>query len=178
MRISLAIVDQVRPAVAAWLKEMTPTGLSVLRRASNLLARGAVANMPRQLRRRTGPRLPFERRAVRVRIERRVGGHPFASISWAFGIAAALELGATIPAVTLRPWRRTVLAWGGPPGGKQHTAFSRGHTRPAFTLRRRPMLEPAYQQNEAAVLAMFDEAYEKTFAAGSTATAIRERIGG
>lgn len=177
MRFALSIVDHVRPAVAAWLEAMTPTALSALRKGSNVIARASVANMPRQLRRRTGQRLPFERRAIRVRIERRVGGHPFAAISWAFGIAAALELGATIPPAPIRPWRRKVLAWGGPPGGP-HTAFARQVHRPAFTLRKRPMLEPAYQQNEAEVLALFDAEYQKVFAAGSTATAIRERIGG
>jgi hypothetical protein len=40
------------------------------------------------------------------------------------------------------------------------------------------MLEPAYREQEGAVLALFDAEYQKVFAAGSTATAIRERVGG
>jgi hypothetical protein len=177
MRISLAIVDQVRPAVAAWLQGMSPTAVAALRGATRLITHAAVRHAQAQLRRRTGKRAPLAVRSLGTQIQSRLGGHPFALIWWRRGILAAHEIGATVPPAALRPRNRKVLAWGGPPGGP-HTHFSRGHRRGGFTLRKRPMLEPAYREQEAAVLALFDAEYQKVFAAGSTATAIRERVGG
>lgn len=176
MRFSLALTDHLRPAVAEWLTAMTPTGVAALRSATTLIRRRTVGHMRAQLRRRTGKRAPLRASSVGTKVDRMTGGHPYALLWFKRGILAAHELGSTIPGGVERPRQKKILAWGGPPGGP-HTHFARAVSRPTRTLRRRPMLVPAYQQSEAEVLALLDAAYQQAFAEGSTARAIRERIG-
>lgn len=175
MKLQVALVDELRPAVAEWLASMTPAGMAALRRASKIVVGRTVDHMRAQLHVRTGRRAPLVARSLGVKIDRRTGGHPYATIWFRRGILAAHELGSTIPGGLVRPRRAKVLAWGGAPGAREH--FARSVMRPTRTLRRRPMLEPALRQSEAEILQEITSAYDEVFAKGGTAASIRERIG-
>jgi hypothetical protein len=177
MRISVALVDELRPAIAEWLAQMTPTGVAALRRASKIIVAHTVEQMQGALGHHSGKRAPKVAKSMGVQVDRRSGGHPFAMIWFKRGILAAHEIGATIPGGVERPREKKVMAWGGPPGGP-HTHFAKTVTRRTRTLRRRPMLEPGYRRSEAEVLQELTSSYDETFAKGGTAAAIRERIGG
>ena len=174
----MALKDELRPEVIRWLEGLSATALRGLNRAAIRIRRQTVINMRAQLRRRTGKRAPLVAESVRIKVERRLGAHPYAQLSFKRGILAAHELGSTIPGGVTRPRFKKILAWGGTPGGTDHIHFAREVHRPTRTLRRRPMLEPAYYTVEPEVLAFLDEEYQRTFAPGTTAAAITDRIGG
>jgi len=78
---------------------------------------------------------------------------------WHRTILAAHEVGATLPAVTLRPQRQRVLGWGGI--GTVHTHFAREVHLPARRLRRRPMLATAYATHAGELSAILEAEYQK-----------------
>src|SRR5262245_23981651 len=108
MQIRMTLAENLRPEILRWLEGMSPTAISALRAASRLITHRAVAHMIVQLLLRTGKLLPFSVRSLATRITR-TGGHPYATIWWKRGIAAAHEIGATIPAKEIRPRRARVL---------------------------------------------------------------------
>jgi hypothetical protein len=118
-----------------------------------------VANVRAAFRRTGRNRTHGGQRGIRMRLDTSAGIRTL-KIWHGSGILAAQELGSTIPAMTVRPRTRRVLAWGGPPGGP-HTNFAREVTRRGFTLRRRPTLTPAYQAEAAHVLQILEAEYQK-----------------
>jgi hypothetical protein len=159
MLTRVGILDALTPAVAAWLQDMNPGSARALRRAGLLIRRAAVANI-RGAFRRTGRNRTFGgQRGVKLRLDQS-GGIRTLRIWHSSGILAAHELGSTVPAVTIRPTGKRVLAWGGPPGGP-HTQFARVIHRRGFTLRRRPTLGPAYASNASAVYEFLEAEYQR-----------------
>jgi len=175
MIVRVALLDELTPAVAAWIADINPGAKRALIKAGTLIRRRALQNIqatfrrtgenrtelgtPGKKARRSGVRGGAAMRGLRMRFD--VSATiPSVRVWHGSGILAAHELGSTIPPATLKPDTRRVLGWGGPPGGKQ-TEFSRGHRRRAFTLPRRPTLIPAYEANATAVLELIENEYEK-----------------
>ncbi len=154
----IGIVDGLTPAVAAWLKDLNPAAGRALMKGGRLIRRTAVANIVAAFRRTGRNRTRGGQRGIRMRMDQSAGIRTL-RIWHGSGILAAHELGSSIPAMTVRPRTRRVLAWGGPPGGP-HTNFAREVTRRGFTLRRRPTLTPAYTAQAAAVLALLETEYQ------------------
>lgn len=158
MLTRIGLLDGLTPAVAAWLKDLNPAAGRALLKSGRLIRRTAVANV-RAAFRRTGKHRTFGgQRGIRMRLDQQAGIRTL-RIWHGSGVLAAHELGSTVPPATIRPVRRRVLAWGGPPGGP-HTHFSRVVQRRGFTLRRRPTLIPAYDANAAAVLQLLETEYQ------------------
>lgn len=156
--IQVGILDGLTPAVQRWVTDLNPGSRRALMDAGRRVADSA-RDYARSTFRRTGRnRVLKGDYGIKV-AESRAAGIPAVRIWHSSGLLAAHELGSTIPAATLAPTRKRVLAWGGPPGGP-HTHFSRGHSRRAFTLRRRPTLEPAYEYNAETVLQILEREYQ------------------
>lgn len=162
MLTRVALLNGLTPAVAAWLKDLNPASGRALLKAGRLIRKAAVANVTARFRRTGRNRTGRGQRGIRLRLDQSAGIRTV-RIWHGSGILAAHELGSTIPPTTLRPVRRRVLAWGGPPGGP-HTAFATLVTRRAFTLRQRPTLIPAYQANADAILQTLEQEYAKVLA--------------
>lgn len=166
----VAVLDGVSPAVAAWLTDLNPGSRRTLLKAGRLIRESAKDVARASFGRSGRNRVLKGSYGIKLK-ESRDAGVPAVRIWHGSGILAAHELGSTIPAATMAPTRRRVLAWGGPVGGP-HTHFSRGHRRRAFTLRRRPTLEPAYTQNAAAVLQLLEQEYARILAQAPAARVV------
>jgi hypothetical protein len=157
MLTRIALLDELTPAVAAWLKDLNPAAGRALLKAGRVIRKQAVANVRTTFRRTGRNRTGQGQRGIRMRLDQSAGIRTV-RIWHGSGILAAHELGSTIPPTTLRPIRRRVLAWGGPPGGP-HTHFAMVITRRGFTLRKRATLFPAYQAQAQAVLDTVEAEY-------------------
>jgi hypothetical protein len=155
----VGLVDGLTPAVAAWLQDLNPAAGRALLKAGRVIRRAALLNVRAEFRRTGQNRTGVGQRGIKVRQDQAAGIRSV-RVWHGSGILAAHELGSTIPAITIRPTSRRVLAWGGPRGGP-HTHFSRVLSRRAFTLPRRPTLGPAYQANASAVLTLLEAEYQK-----------------
>lgn len=167
MLTRVAILDGLTPAVAAWLQDLAPAAGRALLKGGRLIRRTAVANVRSAFRRTGSNRTGGGPRGIRMRLDKSASLLTL-RIWHGSGILAAHELGSTVSAADIRPVRRRVLAWGGPPGGP-HTHFARSARRPAFTLRRRATLQPAYPPNAQAVLDVLEAEYAKLLAAAPPA---------
>ena len=158
----VALVDEVTPAVAAWIQDLNPAAGRALLRAGRVIRRAAIKNV-RAMFKRTGRNRTLEgMRGIKVR-EDRAAGIRVVRVWHGMGLLAAQELGATIPPTTIRPKTMRVLGWGGV--GRQHTHFRTGEfQRRSFTLRKRRTLEPAYYANLHAVPELLEAEYEKLLA--------------
>jgi hypothetical protein len=158
----IGILDELTPAVAAWLQDMNPAAGRALLKAGRVIRRAAVLNVRAMFRRTGKNRTLTGQRGIKVRADKSASIRTV-RVWHGSGILAAHELGSTVPPTTIRPVSRRVLGWGGPPGGP-HTHFSRVVTRRGFTLRRRPTLVPAYTQASASVLELLEAEYAKVLA--------------
>ena len=158
----VALVDEVTPAVAAWIQDLNPAAGRALLKGGRLIRRAAVQNVQAMFKRTGRNRTLTGQRGIKVRQDQSAGIR-VVRVWHGMGILAAHELGSTIPPTIIRPKNRRVLAWGGV--GRQHTHFRTGEwQRRSFTLRKRRTLEPAYQANQHAVLELLEAEYEKLLA--------------
>jgi hypothetical protein len=158
----VGLVDELTPAVAAWIKDLNPAAGRALLKAGRVIRRAALVNV-RGMFNRTGRRRtePTAQRGLRLRMDQAAGLRTV-RVWHGSGILAAHELGSTIPPITLRPVSRRALAWGGTADRRER--FARVIHRRGFTLRKRRTLEPAYLANASAVLDLLEEEYEKVLA--------------
>lgn len=154
----VGILDELTPAVAAWLQDLNPAAGRALLKAGRVIRRAAVLNVRAMFKRTGFDRTGGTARRIKIRQDKAAGLRTV-RIWHGSGILAAHELGSTIPAITLRPTTKRVLAWGGTPTAREH--FSRIVSRRSFTLPRRPTLLPAYQTNASAVLTLLEEEYQR-----------------
>jgi hypothetical protein len=157
----VALVDEVTPAVGAWIQDLNPAAGRALMKAGRVIRRQAVRNIQGMFQ-RTGLRhTELRNRGVRIRMDQAASLRTV-RIWHGSGILAAHELGATIPAITINTVNRRVLGWGGTPQKRER--FAAVVHRRAFTLRKRRTLEPAYLANAARVVDLLEEEYEKVLA--------------
>jgi hypothetical protein len=154
----VGLIDGLTPAVAAWLQDLNPAAGRALLKAGRVIRRAALLNVRAMFRRSGFDRTGGSSRRIKIRQDKSAGIRTV-RVWHGSGILAAHELGSTIPAITLRPTTKRVLAWGGTPGHREH--FSRIVSRRAFTLPRRPTLLPAYETNASAVLTLLEEEYQR-----------------
>ena len=157
----VGLVDELTPAVAAWIQDLNPAAGRALVKGGRLIRRAAVRNVQAMFQRTGGNRTLVGMRGIKVRLDQAAGIHT-ARVWHGSGILAAHELGSTIPPTTLRPVSRRVLGWGGTPGKRER--FARVIHRRAFTLRKRRTLLPAYEANVHAVTDLLEAEYAKVLA--------------
>jgi hypothetical protein len=164
MLTRVAVIDELTPAAAAWVKDLNPASGRALIKSARLIRRTALQNIQATFKRtgrnRTGTRGSQRggQRGLKIRTDQQAGIRTV-RIWHGSGILAAQELGSTVPPVTIRPVKGKVLGWGGPPG--EYTRFARFVHRRGFTLRRRATLEPAYETQAAAVIEDLEQEYQK-----------------
>lgn len=127
----VAVLDGLTPRTRRWLEQMSPGAARAAQRGA---ARGRALlrqSYSQAVRRRTGR----SRRGIKARVERTVAG--LRVTFWpSMGIAAAHELGASIPPALIRPVRARVLRW----QAGTEVRFAQFVRRPGFSLPRRPWL--------------------------------------
>jgi len=164
--IHVGVLDDLTPTLAQWLTDWSPAAQRALRRFGRLVRTSANANLNAMLGRSGRNRTSHKGGRGAVFSVRQIAGQGGSLWIWPpSGILAAHELGATIPGGEIRPTRRQVLAWGGPPGGP-HTHFAPVVRRAARTLRRRPWLSRAYATHQAALPAILEAEYQQALNAG------------
>ena len=156
--IRVAILDEVTPAAALWLKDLNPASGRALLHAAYLIRKTAVQNIQASFKRTGRNRTGGGQRGLKVRMDQQ-GGIRTVRIWHGSGILAAHELGSTVPARTFPPRRRLVLG----KAGVGRIVERPGYTVRGFTLRRRATLEPAYQAQAEAVIRLLDDEYQKVF---------------
>jgi hypothetical protein len=153
----IAILDELTPAVSAWLTDLNPASRRALMKGGRLVRRAALRNITAMFKRTGRQRTGTGMRGLKVRGDVQAG---IATVRvWhGQGLLAAHELGSTIPPTTIRPRAKRVLGWGGT--AAKHTEFSRVITRRGFTLRRRATLEPAYRANAETIIELMNTEYQ------------------
>jgi hypothetical protein len=157
----VGLVDELTPAVAAWIQDLNPAAGRALGKAGRAIRKAAVRNVEAMFHRTGRNRTLAGVRGIKVRLDQAAGIRTV-RIWHGMGILAAHELGSTVPAITIRPKNRRILGWGGTPA--QRESFAPIVERRAFTLRKRRTLEPAYLANTHLVYDLLEEEYAKVLA--------------